>query len=120
MSPTKKEPCESRKQVLLHGFFLLMVSEIAKPTKSKTQVTEKNRSLDVFWISLGLLNGYDKYQELSFPTDCGESSGEISFCEKKMHHPTMAQLRFLFCRGWKLSSRPMNSTKTYQKNLRSH
>ena len=72
MSPTKKEPCESRKQVLLDGFFLLMVSEIPKPTKSNTQETEKNRSLDVFWISLGLLNGYDKYQELSFPTDCGE------------------------------------------------
>ena len=26
------------------------------------------RSLDVFWISLGLFNGYDKYQKLSFPT----------------------------------------------------
>ena len=92
MSPTKKEPCESRKQVLLDGFFPAYGFGIPKPTKSKAQVTEKNRSLDVFWISLGLLNGYDKYQELSFPTDCGESSGEISFCEKKMHHPTMAQL----------------------------
>ena len=45
------------------------------------------------------------------------NSGEISFCEKKMHHPTMAQRRFLFCRGWKLSSRPMNSTKTNQKTF---
>ena len=33
------------------------------------------------------------------------------------HHGPAAQLRFLFCRGWKLSSRPMNSTKTYQKTF---
>jgi hypothetical protein len=25
-----------------------------------------------FWISLGLLDGHNKYQELGFPTDCGE------------------------------------------------
>ena len=87
MSPTKKEPCESRKQVLLHGFFLLMVSEIPKPTKPKTQVTEKNRSLDVFWISLGLLNGYDKYQELSFPTDCGEILERYLFVKRKCITP---------------------------------
>jgi hypothetical protein len=34
------------------------------------------RSLDVywifFWIFFGLLDGHNKYQELGFPTDCGE------------------------------------------------
>ena len=43
---------------------------------------KKIRSLDVFWIlfwiSLGLLDGHKKYQELGFPTDCGEKSGENS------------------------------------------
>ena len=87
MSPTKKESCERRKQLLLHGFFLLMVSEIPKPTKSKTQETGKNRSLDVFWISLGLLNGYDKYQELSFPTDCGELLERYLFVKRKCITP---------------------------------
>ena len=90
MSPTKKESCESRKQLLLHGFFLLMVSEIPKPTKSRAHVTEKNeknRSLDIFWISLGLLNGYDKYQELSFPTDCGEILERYLFVKRKCITP---------------------------------
>ena len=72
-------------------FFLLMVSEIPKPTKSKTQVTEKkhenNRSLDVFLISLGLLNGYDKYQELSFPTDCGAILERYLFVKRKCITP---------------------------------
>ena len=88
MSPTKKEPCESRKQVLLHSFFLLMVSESPKPTESKTQVTEKNRSL---WMSFGylldFLNGYDKYQELSFPTDCGEILERYLFVKRKCITP---------------------------------
>ena len=29
-------------------------------------------SFGFFWISLGLLDGHSKYQELGFPTDCGE------------------------------------------------
>ena len=87
MSPTKKEPCESRKQVLLDGFFPAYGFGIPKPTKSKAQVTEKNRSLDVFWISLGLLNGYDKYQELSFPTDCGEILERYLFVKRKCITP---------------------------------
>ena len=69
-------------------FFLLMVSEIPKPTKSKTQETEKNRSL---WMSFGylldFLNGYDKYQELSFPTDCGEILERYLFVKRKCITP---------------------------------
>ena len=59
------------KTVFLHGFFLLMILEIAKATKSQTQVSmahvpttksktlhlnrKEIRSLDVFWIFFGYL-----------------------------------------------------------------
>ena len=64
------------KTVSFTRFFLLMVLDITKATKSKTQVSmahaattrktqiitfeQKNR-LNVFWISLGLLDGHNKY-----------------------------------------------------------
>ena len=83
----KKNRVKAGSRFFYTDFFLLMVSEIPKPTKSKTQVTEKNRSLDVFWISLGLLNGYDKYQELSFPTDCGEILERYLFVKRKCITP---------------------------------
>ena len=76
---------------------MLMVSEIPKPTKSKTQETEKkNRSLDVFWISLGFLNGYDKYQELSFPTDCGEILESYLFVKRTCITPPWPSEDFYF------------------------
>ena len=37
--------------------------------------------LDVFWVSFGLLDGHIKYQELGFPTGCGEKRW-------KCHHNT--------------------------------
>jgi hypothetical protein len=27
-----------------------------------------------FWITLGFLDGHNMYQELGFPTDCGEKN----------------------------------------------
>ena len=87
MSPTKKNRVKAGSRFFYMDFFLLMVSEIPKPTKSKAQVPEKNRSLDVLWISLGLLNGYDKYQELRFPTDCGEILERYLFVQRKCITP---------------------------------
>ena len=91
------------------------------PQTYKIKNTRNGKTLGL-WMSFGYLLDFStvtiSIKNLVF--QLWRNSGEISFCEKKMHHPTMAQLRFLFCRGWKLSSRPMNSTKTYQKNLWSH
>ena len=51
----KKNRVKAGSRFFYTDFFLLMVSEIPKATKSKTQETEKiGKWMDVFWISLGL------------------------------------------------------------------
>ena len=88
MSPTKKEPCESRKQVLLHGFF--PAYGFGNPQTYKIKNTRNGNKIGL-WMSFGylldFLNGYDKYQELSFPTDCGEILERYLFVKRKCITP---------------------------------